>query len=131
MSIRRETIGNQLKRIRRGFKRRNLATGQLYNTASDQRRKPKKITLLGLFVSDQKTFLIRPHLFEAKKARTATEWEAWLAVHYGTILRNSIIPNMELRTEKQWRLYRLIGWVANDRAKSLRAKTYIQRDKTE
>ena len=60
MAIRRETIKQQIARIRRAYKKRDDVTGQLYNTAADLRRRQKKITLFGLFVSEENTFLIRP-----------------------------------------------------------------------
>ena len=139
MAIRKETIGAQIKRIQRVAKFRDNATGMLYNTKSQLSTKRKKITLIGLFVSDEDTFLIRPHLFESKLARNAREWESWLSEHYRAAYRSgdihipilqAILGGMENRTGKQWRLYRLIGWLPDDSTRIVRAKTRRTRNKT-
>ena len=129
MAIRRETIGAQIRRIQRIAKNRDAATGMLYNTRRQLSTKRKRITLIGLFVSDENTFLIRPHLFESKTARNAKEWEAWLADKYGEILPN-ILEGMENRTGKQWRLDRIIGWLPDDSTRLVRTETRSQRNKT-
>lgn len=129
MAIRKETIGAQIRRIQSIAKHRDEATGMLYNTRRQLQTKRKQITLIGLFVSDENTFLIRPHLFESKTARNAQQWEAWLAGHYGEILPN-ILDGMENRTEKQWRLYRIIGWLPDDSSRLVRTATRKKRNKT-
>ena len=130
MALRKETIGQQLKRISRLRLRFDAATGMMYNKPADLTRRRKAITLIGLFVSDSGTFLVRPHLFETKKTgRNAREWDAWLAENYGKILRESIIDGMDRRTGKQWRLYRIVGWVANDNTRTIRAKIHQKRNK--
>ncbi len=129
MPIRKETIGQQVKRIEAMKKNRDLDTGMLFNTRRELTTRRKKITLIGMFVSDENTFLIRPHVFETKEAKNAVEWEAWMQGHYGEILRDSILPGMELRTDKQWRLYRIIGWLADDNTGLIRAKISSKRNK--
>lgn len=129
MAIRRESIGKQIKRIRALRPNRDDATGMLYKTRRELSVKRKKVTLIGAFVSDEGTFLIRPHLFESKTARNATEWEQWFSEKYGEILPN-ILDGMENRTGKQWRLYRIIGWMPDDSTRIIRAKTRTQRNKT-
>jgi len=106
------TIKEQLLSVRRLGAKRNNATGQLYIKATSQRGAWREITLFGLFASDTGTFIVRPHVFTSKEKRTAAEWNAWLGKHYGTILRERILPGMSERTGgKQWRLYRPIGWI--------------------
>ena len=131
MAHRKETIGQQLKRIKLMRKQRDLSTGMMFNTRAELAVKRKKITLIGLFVSDENTFLIRPHVFETeKKQRNAVQWEAWLSEHYGKILRDNILPGMEIRTNKQWRLYRIIGWIAGDSTRLVRTQVHKSRNKT-
>lgn len=129
MAIKRETIGKQIKRILRLRPNRDAATGMLFKQRRELTVKRKKVTLAGLFVSDENTFLVRPHLFESKTARNATEWEQWFSENYGEILPN-ILEGMENRTGKQWRLYRIIGWLPDDSTRLIRAKTRTQRNKT-
>ena len=131
MAHRKETIGQQIARIRATKKERDLLTGMLFNRRPELAVKRKKITVIGLFVSDENTFLIRPHVFETeKKGRNAAQWEAWLAEHYGKILRDNILPGMEIRTNKQWRLYRIIGWIGGDSTGLVRPKIHQSRNKT-
>lgn len=125
-----DTIKQQIDRIRSAHTNRDLDTGMLYNKRTELRRKMKKITLWGLFVSDENTFLVRPHIFESKDGRDAQEWNAWMQREYGTILRENILDGMENRTGKQWRLYRVIGWSADDNSRVIRAKTRKKRNKT-
>lgn len=130
MAIRRETIGKQIRRIKAAFKMRDEATGWFINSRAMLTVKRKKITLLGLFVSDNNTFLLRPHLFETKKqGRTAAQWDAWLAENYGEILRENIIPGMDRRTGKQWRLSSIVGVLPNDRTGFANPKVAVQRNK--
>lgn len=128
MALRRETIGAQIKRILRLRPNRDEATGMLYKTRRELVTKRKKVTLAGLFVSDENTFLIRPHLFNSKTGRNAVEWERWFSVHYGDILP-TILEGMEGRTGKQWRLYRILGWLPDDNTRIIRTKTHTKRNK--
>lgn len=115
MAIRKDTIKQQVDRIRSAFPQRNLQTGQLYNHGNEQRGRMAIITLWSMFVSDEGTFLLRPHVFRTKEPRTAEQWEEYLAENYGTILRDRILPGMQDRTGgKAWRNYRVLGWTKND-----------------
>jgi len=129
VSIRRESIGTQIKRIQKLRPNRDAATGMLYKQRRELAVRRKKVTLVGMFVSDENTFLVRPHLFESHTARNATEWTAWFQKKYGEILPN-ILEGMENRTGKQWRLYRIIGWLPDDSTRIVRAKTRRSRNKT-
>lgn len=129
MRKRSDTIKQQIDRIRRSLPNRDAATSMLYTNRNELRRKMKKITLYGLFVSDEGTFLVRPHVFKSNDGRTASEWRVWFQREYGTILRESILPNMEKRTGKQWRLYRTIGW-KNDNRRARNPKARTKRNKT-
>ncbi len=129
MAVRRETIGQQIKRITRVKRHRDLDTGMLYNKRSELITKRKKITLIGLFVSDEKTFLVRPHLFSSTTLRNARQWEAWLRDNYGTILPN-ILEGMSNHTDKSWRLYRIIGWMPDDTTRLIHARSHKKRNKT-
>lgn len=140
MPIRKETIRQQIQRIRMAYKKRDISTGQLYNTEAQRKRSYKKITLIGMFVSDENTFLIRPHVFEKNDAMSPRQWEAWFSRHYnaepeqenghpGVLFQ--ILDGMENRTGKQWRLYRIIGWVAGDNTGLVRSRARKARNKTE
>ena len=131
MKKKRNGVGAEIKRLRATYKKRNDATGQLYNLAADLNRKNKAIVLWGLFVSDENTFLLRPHLFTRKEAMIGTQWDSWFRKHYGKILRDNILPHMSNRTaDKQWRLYRIIGWTAGDNTKIKSPATRKKRNKT-
>lgn len=130
MAVKRDTIKQQLDRIRKALPKRDLSTGQLYDGRLNRTKRHQKIVLYGLFVSDAGTFLIRPHIFESKKdARNAVEWNDWLSEKYGEILPN-ILSGMEDRTGKQWRLYRIIGWIAGDNTRLINSQTRTKRNKT-
>ena len=129
MAIRRESIGKQIDRISRLKLHQEESTGFFYNSKSELATKRHKYTVVGLFVSDENTFLVRPHVFERKEKMTYKQFDAWLAEHYGKILRDNILPGMEVRTDKQWRLYRIIGVFPNDSTGLVRTKTRGRRNK--
>ncbi len=135
MPIQREKIGVQVKRILATRPNLDAATGMLYNKRAELTTKRHKVTLVGVFVSDENTFLIRPHLFESRDKKNAVQWSAWMREHYGEILRGDtvngggILPGMEVRTGKQWRLYRVIGILPNDSTGLVRAKIRKTRNK--
>lgn len=115
MAHKKETIGKRLDKLRKAYKKRDNATGMLYNNAASLKRRYRKITMYGVFVSDENTFMLRPHIFEiseSKPARTPQQWSDWLSEHYGSILPN-ILAGMSNRTGgKFWRIYRVVGWTA-------------------
>ncbi len=128
MAIRRETIGAQIKRIMRVRPHRDPDTGMLYKSRRELSVQRKKVTLIGLFVSDENTFLIRPHLFSANGTRDAAGWDQWWRDNYGTILPN-ILEGMSNHTDKHWRLYRIIGWMPDDNTRLIHAHTSKKRNK--
>lgn len=118
MRRRRDTIGAQLDRIKRLGRKHDPATGMLYTKKSDLKGAWNEITLFTLFVSDENTFLIRPHVFAKREPKTAPQWHEWFREHYGTICREGILPGMANRTGKFWRVYRVIGWVPGAHSRS-------------
>jgi len=130
VAVIKRTIKRHLAQIREAYPKRDLSTGQLYRVAANLRKKNDKIVLWGLFVSDEGTFMVRPHIFEADKPKTGAGWDAWFSEHYGKILRDNILPGMEKRTGKQWRLYRVIGWTAGDNTKLNNTAARKTRNKT-
>lgn len=129
MAIRKESIGAQIKRILKSRKNFDTVTGHLFNRRAELSVKRKKITLIGLFVSDEKTFLLRPHVFESSDGRNAAQWDAYLSDVYGEVLRDRILPGMENRTGKQWRLSSIVGILPGDSTGLVRAKVLPKRNK--
>ena len=109
MPYTRESIAEKIRKIK-GKSTRHEVTGMLYTSKKELRRKYAAINLYALFVSDESTFAIRTHVFSTKKSpRNPIEWHEWLRKHYHHIMPN-ILDGMELRSMKQWRVYRIIGW---------------------
>jgi hypothetical protein len=134
MAIRKESVGQQIRRILRASGKLDTRTGMLYQKREQLTRHYHAVTMFALFVSDEETFLLRPHVFESiKTKRNALAWRAWFKKNYGKILRENILPGMGNRTDKQWRLYRIIGWVPgakNDRHGSSNSSARKPRNKT-
>ena len=139
--MRRDTIKDQLERIARLAGTVDERTGML--GFPGERRAPasklyKKVTLFALFVSDENTFLIRPHIFNSNDGRSETEWHSWFRANYTTkrpddgepgILRN-ILDGISRRTgDKQWRIARVIGWAPNDRSGVIHSEKSKTRNK--
>lgn len=125
--MRRDTIKTQIERIKKRGSHRDDETGMLFNRKEQLKRKYSTITLYGLFISDESTWLVRPHVFEKKTALSPSEWNAWLGRNYNADpgtgeerpgILFQILAGMSARTNKQWRLYAIIGWVPeNDNLK--------------
>lgn len=113
MAIRKDTIKAQVLRVQNAFPNLNEDTSQRYKHGNEQRGRWEEITLWSLFVSDEGTFLFRPHVFRHKPALTAAEWKDWLDENFGKILPR-VLDGMEARTDKQWRVYRTMGYTKND-----------------
>ena len=115
----RQRIASKLRQIRRTFKRRH-SSGMLYNNANELKYFYKRVTMFCVFVSDDETWLLRPHIFEAKKiTRSPEDWAAWFAEHHTKIIEDSILDAISNRTGgKHWSLYRIIGFVPDARTKS-------------
>ena len=141
--MRRDTIRDQLERIAKLAGYVNTRTGRLEHSGA--KREPasklfKKVTLFALFVSDEETFLIRPHIFASNDGRTAEGWSAWFKKNYTTerpkdgipgILQN-ILDGISRRSggDKHWAIARIVGWVPNDRSSIIRSEKLAARNKS-
>lgn len=138
----RNTIRSQIARIQRLYKNRDKATRMLYSSRSELRRSMRAVVLYTLFVSDQATFLLQPHIFQVGRSdfgRDAEDWADWFRANYGDILRDFILDGMSNRTEgKTWRVHSILGWHATTktkrgtdvRSKSRDTKVHSRRHKT-
>jgi len=140
--MRRDTIREQLERIATLAGYVNERTGKLEHAGA--KRGPatklyKKVTLFALFVSDEETFLIRPHIFNSNDGRTAEGWLDWFRKNYTSerpkdgepgILQN-ILDGISRRSggEKHWRVARIIGWAPNDRSRIIHSEKSKTRNK--
>lgn len=125
------TIGGQLQRFINLRVKLDKKTGFLYLNKKTLKTPQKRITFYGLFVSDEDTFVIRPHVFRSKKAMTPRAWRGWLEGSYGDILRKSILPGMSIRTDnKFWRLSHVIGISPGAPIRFADSATHRKRHKT-
>lgn len=105
-------LKEQLDNIRRIYPRRNRY-GQLTPDRSGKTAW-SQTTLFTLFVSDENTHLIRPHLFKKRKPMTALQWADWFSHNLREVYVNGILPGIGIRTGKQWVVQRVIGWAAKN-----------------
>lgn len=117
-------LRDKLDRIRSAYPKGPTAYGQLYSGALPRKRW-KSITLYTLFVSDERTHLLRPHIFETNHAsRNAKQWAAWLAKNLADIHLKAVLPGIGVRTAKSWAVKQILGWSAGkaDGTRGKRAK---------
>lgn len=141
--MRRDTIRDQLERIARLAGYVDKRTGRLRKPGASRGNPAQRfrtVTLFALFVSNEGTFLVRPHVFNSRDGRTEKEWFAWFRKHYTTerpadgepgLLRN-ILDGLSRRSggEKLWRVARIIGWAPDDRSAIIRSEKSKTRHKT-
>ena len=87
--------------------------GQLYAAKSETKWSYSQITLHTLFVSEENSHLIRPHVFKKERPMTAAEWHAWLAKNLEHIHKTAVLPGLAIRTSKSWAVQRIIGWTGD------------------
>ncbi len=90
-------------------------TGQMYAIESDLQRKYDRITVWTIFRSDENTHLVRPHVFDKKKALSPIEWHAWLSANLDKIQRMNVLPGINKRTGKTYFVYKRLGWIGHAR----------------
>lgn len=122
--------------------------GQLYKHKADLRRKWSRVTLYTLFVSDEATHLLRNHVFQSTRPKSARDWDAWFRtlvnpddghVHGDStdnmtrlsfIQSRSVLPGLALRTSKSWAVQRIIGWVGGAKSQSHNSRMVKRRNKS-
>lgn len=105
-------LKQELDNIRRIYPRHSRY-GQMLPSGS-KRKAWKKVTLYTIFVSDENTHLIRPHVFEKSRPLTPADWHAWFSANLTQIHSTGILPGLNIRTGKFWSVQRIIGWAADD-----------------
>lgn len=107
------------------------AFGQLYKEKSETQGRWRKVTLWTLFESSEDTHLLRPHVFESKREpRDARAWDEWFRRNLTEIQSKVIVPGINQRTDKIWRVQRILGWQANVVSESRIARLSRRRDQT-
>lgn len=87
--------------------------GQLYRHQRETTRQYSRVTLWTLFVSHENTHLLRDHIFKKAEPRSPQKWAEWFSANLSDIHRNAILPGIAVRTNKQWAVQRIIGWVGD------------------
>lgn len=87
--------------------------GQMYKTPIETSGAWKRVTLWTLFESTEGTHLLRPHVFQKNERMDARAWAAWFSANLKDIQHNAVIPGINLRTNKIWRVRYILGWQAN------------------
>jgi hypothetical protein len=89
--------------------------GQLYRDRVETEGKPKRITMYTLLESDEGTHMVHEAVFNKQEGKTAKEWAAWFSRNFYNCYRNGVLPGVALRTEKTWRVKRVLGWRGHDK----------------
>lgn len=103
--------------------------GQLYKNVRETKRSYKRVTLYTLFFSEERTHLLRNHVFDSKTPRTPAQWGAWFASNLRDIHHNAVLPGLAIRTGKSWAVQRILGWVGDAEHSANTAKMGRKRHK--
>jgi hypothetical protein len=123
--VEQKTLREKFDQLRRMFPKRN--GGQIYRAAP---RTPRtQATLYTYLVSDEGTHMIHETIFNKKEAQPPAWWRDWILTKAlrgtghpseGTsaerkgIMRGSVLPGINVRTQKFWRIERVLGWWLHD-----------------
>jgi hypothetical protein len=120
-------LANKLKQLRASAPKGPSQHGQLYATADARKRSYKRVTLHTLFISEENTHLLRPHVFEKAEALTPAQWADWFATNLHTVHVNAVLPGLAIRTSKSWAVERIIGWTGQSDVKHKSDNSPIRR----
>jgi len=82
-----------------------------------------------LLVSSENTHQIHEAVFKKEKGKTRHEWAAWFVKHFEKIYVTGVLAGIGLRTEKQWSVQKILGWVGRDKYISRNPKMARKRHK--
>lgn len=88
--------------------------GQLYRDSAQLKKRHSKATLFTLFLSEDNTHLLRPHVFKKSEPMTAAGWHEWFSDHLKEIQEKFVLPGLGIRTGKAWGVQKIIGWIGGD-----------------
>jgi hypothetical protein len=126
-------LRDKLDRIRKLYPKGPTSNGQLYSGSLREAESGrwKKVTLYTLFISDENTHLLRPHVFDSQRARSASQWSAWFAKNLRDIHVKAVLPGIGVRTNKSWAVKQILGWAPlHAKHKSNHSRVAKQRNKT-
>lgn len=103
-------LSDKLDMLRAAVPKGPTRFGQLYAVASETRRKYRRVTLHTLFISEENTHLLRPHVFRKESALTPAQWSDWFGANLTRIHKDFVLPGIAIRTSKSWAVERIIGW---------------------
>lgn len=119
----------KLKHLRALAPRRSRY-GQMYKSPAETKGAWKRVTLWTLFESTEGTHLLRPHVFKKDTPMDARAWAAWFSTNLKAIQQNAVVPGINLRTNKIWRVRFILGWQSNVVSESRVAKVSRKRHQT-
>lgn len=122
-------LRDKLDRIRKQYPKGPTANGQIYKGIRPA-KSFKRVTLYTLFVSDEGTHLLRPHIFESQRSRNAEAWARWFAGHLRDIHIKAVLPGIGIRTSKSWAVKQILGWSANVKHAANNSRVAKRRHKT-
>lgn len=103
--------------------------GQLYKHKSETLQSYASVTLWTLFVSSENTHLLRDHVFRKSRPFNAAEWSQWFSENLADIHKNAVLPGIAVRTNKQWTVQRILGWVGDAEYAAEDSSAYRKRHK--
>jgi len=115
-------LKSKLDNIRKMYPKGPTVYGEIYAGKRDDKKRFKRVTLYTLFVSDENTHLLRPHVFETQGTRNAKMWAAWFAAKLQDIHEQAVLPGIGVRTNKSWAVKQILGWAAHVKHKSNSAR---------
>lgn len=122
-------IREKLERLRRLAPNRS-ATGQLYKNQKELSKKFVRISMYTLLVSSENTHQIHEAVFNKVNGKKSAEWAEWFSRNFETIYVKGILAGIGIRTEKQWSVQKIIGWVGHAEYTTRSAKVGRKRHKT-
>lgn len=123
-------LRDKLDRLRRAVPKGPTKYGQLYAVASETKQRYKQVTLHTLFISEENTHLLRPHVFKKDEAMTPAQWHDWFSQKLEEIHKTAVLPGIAIRTNKSWAVERILGWTGNVKHKSDSSAARSKRNQT-
>jgi hypothetical protein len=110
-------LSDKLDRLKAANPKRSRY-GQLYRPPlAPAGAKIKRVTMHTLLESDEHTHLLHECVFDKSKTegKTAAEWADWFSRNFARVYNEGVLPGVNIRTNKLWRVQRVVGWTSAKR----------------
>lgn len=105
-------IRDKLERLRKLAPSRS-PLGQLYKSSKELKKAYARVSMWTILVSSENTRQVHEAVFTKEAGKTAPQWAEWFTKNFEIVYVKGVLAGVGIRTEKQWSVQQIIGWVGH------------------